>query len=159
MEEKSKSELKREMTALQKLAIDISKLTEGLIAQIPLPSELKKAVLEYKYMTAHGAMRRQAQYLGKLMRGVDAEPIKDAYNNIQQQHQQQSQNFHQIEIWRERLMNEGKPALTEFINTYPETSVQELRQLISKAIIERTQEKKTGAQKALFRYLTQQISL
>lgn len=159
MEEKSKSERKRAVEALQTLAISISKLTEGFFAQIPLSSELKKAILEYKKMTAHGAMRRQAQYLGKLMRDVDAEPILEAYENIQQQHQKQSQAFHQIEIWRERLMNEGKQALTEFINTYPETSAQELRQLISKAIAERTQAKKTGAQKALFRYLTQQIFL
>lgn len=86
MEIKSKSERKREMTGLQDLAISMSKLPDGLLAKIPLPDELKQAILEYKKMTSHGAMRRQAQYLGKLMRDIDAEPIIAAYKKIQQQH-------------------------------------------------------------------------
>ncbi len=150
MEEKSKSERKREVEALQQLAISISKLTEGLLAQIPLPAELKNAILAYKKMTAHGALRRQAQFLGKLMREVDTDPIIEAYKNIQQQHQRENQSFHQIEIWRDRLLSEDKTALTDFINQFPDISTQELRQLITKA-------KKAGAHRELFRFLKQQL--
>lgn len=151
MEEKSKSEKKRDVEALQKLAISISKLSEGLFAQIPLPDELRQEILAYKKITKHGALRRQAQYLGKLMRETDTGPIITAYNNIQQQHQRQNQAFQQIEIWRDRLLSEDKIAVTEFINQYPHIPIQELRQLILKA-------KKTGAQKELFRFLKQHIT-
>ncbi len=73
MVEESKSALKREVEALQQLAIAVSRLSEKEIGQLNLPDSLEKAIIEYKRMKSHGAMRRQAQYLGRLMREADPE--------------------------------------------------------------------------------------
>ena len=76
MEEKSRSMLKREAEALQQLAINISKLPRNQILKLNLPEPILSAILEYKQMTSHGASRRQAQYIGRLMREADPEIIQ-----------------------------------------------------------------------------------
>jgi len=82
VEEKSKTQRKREVEALQAKAVAISLLPEGLFKQIPLPEDLKQAMLEYRKMKSHGAKFRQAQYLGKLMRKNDSKPIVDAFDKL-----------------------------------------------------------------------------
>lgn len=84
MVEESKSAQKREVEALQQLAIVISKLPEKQIMNMNLPEEVCAAILEYKKMKTNGAMRRQAQYLGRLMREADQEQIAKATAHLKQ---------------------------------------------------------------------------
>lgn len=150
---KSKSQLKREATALQKMGIKLIELPLEKLNLLPLPDNLKQAIIDAKSITSHGAQRRQAQLIGKLMRNADGEAILEGYQQLQDTASAQSAQFHVIEEWRERLITEGKTALTAFIADYPAVDIQMLRQLVKKAIADQTNERNTGASKALFRYL------
>jgi len=72
----SKSARKREYIALQKLGEELITLKVSDLDRLPLDDNLREAVLEARQMKAHGALRRQKQYIGKLMRHVDPEPIQ-----------------------------------------------------------------------------------
>ncbi len=72
----SKSARKREYLALQKLGEELISLKESDLASLPLDENLLDAVLEARQIKAHGAMRRQKQYIGKLMRHIDPEPLR-----------------------------------------------------------------------------------
>lgn len=78
----SKSARKREHTALQKLGEELISLRESDIAALPIDDDLREAVLEARQIRANGALRRQKQYIGKLMRQVDPEPIRAALARI-----------------------------------------------------------------------------
>jgi ribosome-associated protein len=72
----SKSARKREYLALQKLGEELITLKESDLEALPLDDNLREAVMEARQIKAHGALRRQKQYIGKLMRHVDPEPIR-----------------------------------------------------------------------------------
>jgi len=76
MDEKSKSARKRDVETLQKMAVAIGKLTDNQISKLNLPDNLLKAIQEYKKIKSNSALRRQAQYMGRLMRDIDPEEIK-----------------------------------------------------------------------------------
>lgn len=83
MVEESRSAQKREVEALQQLAVQISKLPEKNITALNLPDKLCSAIMEYKKIKTHGALRRQAQYLGRLMREADPEIIAKVMRDLQ----------------------------------------------------------------------------
>ena len=74
----SKSARKREFLALQKLGEDLIALKESDLRQIGLDEDLLEAVLDARKIKSHSALRRQKQYIGKIMRNVDPEPIRTA---------------------------------------------------------------------------------
>lgn len=78
----SKSAKKREYLALQKLGEELLTLRESDLLGLPLDEDLRDAVMEARLIKSHGALRRQKQYIGKLMRRVDAEPIREALARI-----------------------------------------------------------------------------
>lgn len=149
----SKSQKKRDADALQKLGVELVGLSYTKLDSLPLPDTLYKAISDAKSIKSHGAKRRQAQLIGKLMRAADHEAIVEAYEQILEEDSAVTANFHGVELWRDKLINEGKDALTEFIDNYQPDDVQHLRQLIKKAVDDKAKEKNTGAAKALFRYL------
>lgn len=155
---KSKSQKKRDAEALKKLGVELVSLSMDKLELLPLSDELRRAIVEAKVLKSHGAVKRQAQLIGKLMRSADHEAITDAYSELLAEDSSQSARFHAVEHWRERLIEDGKEALTELIEAYPSIDVQSLRQLIKKAVEEHTTEKNTGAKKALFRYLRPYLS-
>lgn len=149
----SKSQKKRDADFLQKMGVKFIDLSVTKLGLLPLPDNLHKAIMDAKLIKSHGAKRRQAQLIGKLMRASDFEEIIAAYEGIVAEESAVTASFHEVEVWRDRLINEGKDALTEFIEAYHPEEVQQLRQLIKKAIDDQAKEKNTGAAKALFRYL------
>lgn len=150
---KNKSDLKRQGEALQKLGEALVKLPVNQLATIPLDSTLREAVYFARSLKSHEAMRRQLQYIGKLMRHVEAEPIQLALEKIAGKNRQTKAIFHQIERWRDLLIAEGDGALQKFIDDYPQADRQHLRQLVRKAQQDQTNNKKTGGETELFRYL------
>ncbi|WED42904.1 ribosome biogenesis factor YjgA [Legionella cardiaca] len=157
-EQKSKSQKKRDAEALQKVGVKLIALNATKLDELPLPANLRQAIIEAKNIKSHGAMRRQAQLIGKLMRASDSEAILAAYESIVAEDSAQTAAFHELEQWRERLIDDGKEALTAFIDQYNPTDVQQLRQLVKKAIDEKTNNKQGGASKALFRFLRSCLS-
>lgn len=142
----SKSEIKREMHALQAIAQRLVDLTPSQLAQVPMPEQLEIGVKDAKRFNRE-ARRRQMQYLGKLMRKIDPEPIQAALAKFDQTSAEYTARQHLLEKWRDRLISEND-ALTQFLNEYPGADVQHLRQLIRTAKAE-----KAGAARALFRYI------
>lgn len=149
----SKSQKKRDADFLQKMGVKFIELSLTKLELLPLPDNLYKAIVDAKAIKSHGAKRRQAQLIGKLMRAADNEEILAAYERIIEEDSATTASFHEVELWRERLLNEGKEALTAFIEEFHPEEVQQLRQLIKKAVDDQQKDKNTGAAKALFRYL------
>lgn len=149
----SKSQKKRDADFLQKTAVKFIELSVAKIDILPLTDTLRKAIMDAKLIKSHGAKRRQAQLIGKLMRAADYEAILAAYEEILNEDSAVSANFHEVELWRDKLIQEGKDALTEFIDNYQPEDTQLLRQLIKKAVDEQVKAKNLGAAKALFRHL------
>lgn len=151
-DEVSKSQRKRESTALQKLGATLVSLKASQIEQLHLPETLLAAVIEAKRLTKHEAIRRQMQYIGRIMRSVDAEPIQtqiDAWNGV---NDQEIAKQHQLERWRDRLV-EDDAVLAEFIVHYPACDAQPLRTLIRNTRKERLANKPPANYRALFRML------
>lgn len=152
-EAKSKSQLKREANALQELGEALVKLNASQFNAITLPEHLRAAVVAARAITEHGAHKRQLQYIGKLMRDVDPTPIQQALDAFNNRSQQATTQFHQLERWRDRLLNEGDPALSEFLTEHPGADSQQIRQLLRNAAREAKANKPPAAARALFRYL------
>ena len=146
---KSKSQLKREADALQKFGVELTQLNQKQLATLSLPQPLLNAINEAKSLKSNGAIRRQAQLIGKIMRSIEHEEIIAAYNTLIAEQKAQTASFHNIEMWRERLLNEGRETLTEFINMYPHIDTQQLRMLIKNV----AKNNAADARKKLFRFL------
>ena len=110
----SKSARKREVQALQALGEQLIGLSREQLDSIDLDPRLAEAVAAAQSMRAHGALRRQKQLIGKLMRGVDPEPIRTALDRFASNDRRARQLFRDAERWRDRLVAEGDAALAEF---------------------------------------------
>lgn len=152
-EEKSKSQIKREMLALQDLGLRLAELKPDVLQQLPLNDALLNAIHESKKHTAHIARKRHMQYMGKLLRGHDLEEIHRVLELNDTQSREYNDRFHSLERWRERLIDEGDAALQDFMQSYPETDSQHLRGLIRTARQERDRQKAPTAARKIFRYI------
>lgn len=152
-DDESKSQRKKDMLALQKMGESLIQLTEEQLATIDLPDNLLTAIQHMKSLTSNEAKRRQLQYIGKIMRQIDPESIKQALKNRELIHEKTTAKFHHIEEWRTKLLTQGDSALYVFLADYPKANRQQLRQLIRNAEQDRKNNKNTGAEKALFKYL------
>lgn len=148
----SKSQRKRDMTALQDLGADLVSLPASQLETFDLPDNLRAAILEARRLTSHGALRRQMQYIGKLMRTVESEPIAARLAAIRGESLAAKAEFHALERWRDRLLADDD-ALTDWLAAHPGSDAQQLRQLIRNARREAAESKPPKAARALFRYL------
>lgn len=149
----SKSQLKRDAAALQKMGERLAGLKPALLARVPLSDELREALLEAQRLSSHGAYRRQLRLIGKLMRSSDAGAIQQALQAIDAASRASVRRFHRLEEWRERLISGEAQALGDFLTAYPRADRQHLCQLIRNAQKERGQDKPPTASRRLFRYL------
>jgi ribosome-associated protein len=156
-EEKTKSQLKREAEALQKLGVSLIDWSIEKLDKLPLPAHVKQAIIAAKSLRSHGAIRRQAQLIGKLMRTSDLEDFYPIYESMVSDDNAQTASFHEVEYWRMRFITEGNDALTEFVDKFHPNDLQSLKQHIKKAIDEHTKGQPKGAGRALFRYLRSYI--
>lgn len=149
----SKSQLKRDAHALQSLGEELVKLPVAKLARIPLPESLGDAIDEARRIKSRGAHKRQLQYIGKMMRHIDIEPIRHALDTLKDNSRQETVRLHRLEQWRDRLLEEGDAALSELLSEQPQADRQHLRQLIRNALKERGQNRPPKAARELFRYL------
>ncbi len=150
---KSKSELKREMTALQKMGEELVNLPAAKLEKIPMDELLEDAVMLARRLKNREGKRRQLQYIGKIMRNIDSEAIQQKLDSFHHQSQTFRQTQHKLEQWRDRLLSEGDTAISDLLNTYPELDRQHLRQLIRQANKEASQSKPPAASRKIFKYL------
>ena len=149
----SKSQLKRDATALQKLGEDLIALKNNELAQFDLSETLLKAILDARTITSHGGKKRQHQYIGKLMRSMDAENISKKMDELRHKHEINSVHFKKLENWRDRIVAEGSKAIDELMEEYPQADRQQLRQLHRNCQKELSAGKPPAAARQIFRYL------
>ncbi len=148
----SKSQLKREMEAMQAVGERLIELRPEQLQQLDLPEKLLEAVALAKRITAHGAIRRQKQYIGKLMRTVDIAPIEAKFAEWERGNRAQTAKLHQLEKWRERLIADDQ-ALGELLKAQPELDMQHIRALVRNARKEQAAGKPPKSSRELFKVL------
>ena len=150
----SKTQIKNEMNERQALGMQLTKLAPDTLKKIGLSEELLEAALFYKKITANGALKRQAQFIGRLMRDTDPEPIQAYLNKLKGDNAEHNAAMQRLELLRERLI-ESDDVLTELIADNPELPISELRTLIRNARREKEQNKPPKAFRELFQLLKQ----
>lgn len=151
--EVSKTRKKREAAEITRLGEMLSTLAESELDQLALASDVRQAIDQLKSTRAFGARKRQKQYLGKLLRNTDVEPIRQWLAQHQQHKQLAVRLDHDTERWRDRLIEDGDPALSEFLDQHADVDRQHLRQLMRNARAEREKGKPPRYARELFRAL------
>ncbi|MDB5800897.1 MAG: hypothetical protein JWL63_1836 [Rhodocyclales bacterium] len=133
----SKSQKKRDMHALQELGEELVKLSKERLAKIDIADNLRDAVRDAQRMPGRNeALRRQMQYIGKLMRDADPAPIRAALDAINGVSRAETARMHRLERLRERLI-EDEHVIGEIATQYPGADLQHLRQMRRNAIREK----------------------
>ncbi len=149
----SKSARKREAAALQELGVKLSALPDQEIRDLALPEDLFIALRTLRRLPSHGAQVRQRQYIGRLMREIDPEPVLAKLAERKRRHDVEIRHFQQIERWRDRLLSEGEAAVTAFMQEHPEAERDVVDRLIDKASRERAEQRSPVGARELFAYL------
>ncbi|WP_019451313.1 ribosome biogenesis factor YjgA [Cupriavidus sp. BIS7] len=132
---KSKSQRKRDMTALQDLGSELEALPKDRLARVPMPEPLADAIHAARKITSHEGKRRQMQFVGKVMRNLDddeVEAIRAALEGFKGTSKAETARLHLIERWRDLLLADDA-MLTKFLGEHPGSDVQALRNIIRNA--------------------------
>jgi ribosome-associated protein len=148
----SRTKKKHYVEELQKLGAALVALPPVQLDALALPAPLLKAVLEAQRITSREALRRQLQYIGKIMRNVDPEPVRAAIAAVEGRSASARALQKRLEHWRDRLIGDDG-ALTAFAGEHPGADLQALRTLIRNARKELAENKPPRAQRELFRVL------
>ena len=159
----SKSQRKRESKGLQDLGEELAALSTERLAALDMPDTLREALHTLNRTRSHEGRRRQLQYVGKLMRGVDEAPLREAVAASQLGHAHDTWALHEAERWRTELMLDDD-ALTRWVSEHPDTDVQRLRTLVRHARTEAQPAAVPGAAprqlrsyRELFQFIRQQM--
>lgn len=149
----SKSQVKRDMHALQALGESFITMNEKQLAQIPLSEEMLDAIYIARKLPLKEARRRQVQYIGRLMREGNHEEIQAAVDKLQNRSDQYVHRQHQVERYRDLLIEGDKQIFQTFVTSCPGIDVQHLRQLIRSAQKEREENKPPASARKLFGFV------
>ncbi|MDO5070810.1 MAG: ribosome biogenesis factor YjgA [Neisseria zoodegmatis] len=145
----SKTQMKKQMDSLQDLGMQLTKLSADTLKKIGLSEDLYEAVVTYKKITSNGALKRQAQYIGRLMRDTDPEPIERYLAKLRGDNAAHNAFLQRVEQARDRLIA-SDDALTAFIADYPHADAGKLRTLIRNTRKEQESNKPPKNFRALF---------
>jgi ribosome-associated protein len=148
----SKTRRKRQMTELQDVGAALVKLSEEQLARIDMPESLREAVLACRRFTRHEAIRRQMQYIGRLMRDIDAGPVAEQLAGLHAPSRKQTALFHVAEKWRQDMLADAE-SLGRFVEEFPEADPHRLRDLVDRAREERGADKPPKHYRELFHVL------
>lgn len=152
---KSKSQRKRDMTALQDLGVELEALAKDRLARVPMPESLADAIHAARKINSHEGKRRQMQFVGKVMRGLDddeVDAIRAALEGFKGTSKAETARLHLIERWRELLLADDA-MLTKFLGEHPSVDVQAVRNIIRNA----RKEREMGKPLKYFRELFQAV--
>ena len=154
----SKTGLKREAAALQKLGEELVNLKPAELERVPLDEDLIDAIaMGHKLKGKHEALRRHLQYVGKMMRNRDTTEIKNVLDQIHSRNNSTNARLHKLEQWRDRLLSNGDDAINAVIGECHTLERQKLRQLISRAKKEAAANQPPAAFRELFKYLREHM--
>lgn len=149
--DKSRTQHKKEAEQLQKLGLELTRLTREQLEHIDLPEELRAAVIEAQAISSNIAGRRQRQYIGALMRDVDPERIRRVLHQADTCTPVESKTEKEIRMWLNRLLTGGPDDIEAFLAVCPGQDRQRLRQLVRNS-------KKQGRSSKSLKLLEQLIS-
>jgi ribosome-associated protein len=151
----SRSQRRREAWDVLELAERLVALTPSQLKKVPLDEKVLDAVQLAQRITSHIAHKRQVHFLAKLMRKQidDLEPIRLAVDKPLEVRRKETAELHQIERWRERLIDGGDEVLGELVASFPAVDRHRLRQLVRQAQIERRENRAPSAQRSIFQAL------
>jgi ribosome-associated protein len=150
----SKSALKRQMTALQEIGESLIALSDKQLKNIPLGDDrLREAIEETRRIKSNNARRRHMQFIGRLMREVDAEPIVAALERMRAQRQEKNAAFHALEELRDQVLDRGLTGVELVMERWSGADRQQMRQLVLQHQREMKQGKPPAASRKLFKYL------
>ena len=154
----SKSQLKRDSHALQDLGKRLAALPDDHLARIPLDDQLRDAIeLAKRIHNKRSALKRHYQYIGKLLRARDPEPIREALAEIDQQSQQSIHQHHRAERWRDRIVDEGNGAIDALLQELPAADRQKLRQLWRNHANAKSDARRTQNSRLLYKEIKQTL--
>ena len=151
----SKSARKREAASLQELGVKLSALPDQELKSLDLPDSLFTALRDLRRLPSHGAQVRPRQYIGKLMRAIDPEPVLAKLAERKQRHDLEIRHFQQIERWRDRLLSEREAAVEDLLQEFPSAERATLMRLLDKAERERLEQRSPAGARELFAFLRQ----
>jgi len=149
----SKTRRKKDMQALQDLGAALVRLDPSRLKALSLPERLADAITQARSITKHEGRRRQLQYVGRLMRDVDPEPIRAALERLESLPRAERAQFAAAERWRDRLLDD-ELAVTEFVAAHPKADPTDLAALIHEARTERESGRPPHKLRALFRLVS-----
>lgn len=150
----SKSARKRQMNALQELGESLARLPAAQLARIPIEDgRLRLAIEEVRGMHSRSARRRHLQYIGKLMRDLDPEPIAQALQALHRQSAQENEAFHRLEALRDGVLENAEDGIEAVVREWPGADRQHLRALARQHQREVSRNSAPTASRKLFRYL------
>jgi len=133
--EVSRTDLKRESAELQKLGEALVTLRGDLLDALTLPEKLLDALAEAGRITNFEGKRRQMQFVGKLMRGLDEatlDAVREALDTQRAGSARETLALHEAERWRDDLIARDE-AVQDWIAQHPGTDTQQLRALVRQA--------------------------
>ncbi|MBK9135710.1 MAG: DUF615 domain-containing protein [Betaproteobacteria bacterium] len=128
----SKTQLKRESASLQDLGAELVLLNDERLAALEMPEPLRDAIAEYRRTRSHEGRRRQMQYIGKLMRHVDDEPLREAVAASKLGSAREALALHEAERWRAEMIADDA-AVGRWLAERPDSDAQHLRSLVRAA--------------------------
>lgn len=148
----SKSQLKRDSKDLQNLGKKLASFNPEQLAKIPLNDKMLDAItLAHKLSNKRGALKRHFQFIGKILRSLDVEPILVAVAAIEDTDNSSKLLFKKMEYWRDRIVAGGDPAINEYCEQYDTMDRQKLRQLVRNLKQAPTEDKKTRFARQIFK--------
>ncbi len=150
----NKTQLKREIKVLNDLGKELIALPDGALKKVPLSDHMMAAVQDGKRFS-RGALQRQLRRIATLMQHEDVDAIQQELTRQKQPSKQQTAEFHQLEQWRDRLIDGDEKLLTDLIDQFPLIDRQYIRQVVRNASQERKKDKPPKSARALFKYLAE----
>lgn len=150
---KSKSDIKKEMHALQDLGVELLDVPVNVYKKFPIPEELDEAIQVYRKITSNNAKKRQRGYIGRIMRSLDPAPIENALQEWKDGNKKLAREFHRLEQVREELLEGSQQAINDVMELYPDCDRQQLMQLIRSAQKEAKENSPPKSFKKLFQFL------
>lgn len=145
----SKTQMKKQMNNLQALGMELTKLSSDTLKKIGLDEELFEAIVTYKKITSNSALKRQAQFIGRLMRDTDPAPIEAYLAKLRGDNAAHNAFLQRVEQARTRLLADDG-AITQFMADFPQADAGKLRTLIRNTKKEQEQNKPPKNFRALF---------
>lgn len=153
----SRTQKKHQAEAIQDIGERLLGVSTKQLKTLDLPENLFDAVQLAKKIRAHGGRKRQLQFIGKLMRHTDTGKIESYFEILDSKHYANDAKFKHMEVWRDRLVEEGNDAVQAFQLAYSEVDVQQLRQLVRNAKNTKNEKLALKSKRAIFQCIKEVI--